>query len=327
MARETILVVEDNDVMRLGLQALLEESGYDVMSAVHGEEALDQMSWNIPDLILSDISMPEMDGYSFFEAVRSHPEWVSIPFIFLTARGEREETFKGRQLGVEDYLIKPITQDELITTVQSRLARNQQLLLAKLQEAYEASLIMLVNAIDLRDHYTRGHVERVMNYALAITDELGCSRYERDGVRFGAILHDIGKIHIQDRVLRKTGPLNREEWMEMKKHPVIGAEMIKDIPYLAPAIQVIRYHHERWDGSGYPAGLAGEAIPRPARIVAVADSFDAMTTERPYRNTLTPEGAFQTIVESSGLLFDPAVVSAFKVAWKANRFQAALSIR
>lgn len=327
MAGETILVVEDNDVMRQGLQVLLEDSGYDVVTAVHGREALDQMAWHMPDLILSDISMPEMDGFTFFEAVRARPEWVSIPFIFLTARGERQDTFIGRRLGAEDYLVKPITQEELITTVQSRLARNQQLLLAKLQEAYEASLIMLVNAIDLRDHYTRGHVERVMSYSRTIASILGVSRLEQEGVRFGAILHDIGKIHVRDDVLRKTGPLSEDEWMEMKRHPVIGAEMVKDIPYLAPAIPVIRYHHERWNGTGYPAGLVGEAIPLTARIVSVADSFDAMTTERPYRPALGPQEAFDHIRRCQGELFDPRVVEAFETAWEANRIQAAMMLR
>ena len=327
MARETILIVEDNDVMRQGLQVLLEDQGYDVLTAVHGKEALEQMGWATPDLILSDISMPEMDGFTFFENVRAQSNWVSIPFIFLTARGDREDTFFGRKLGAEDYLIKPITQEELITTVEARLARNHQLLLAKLQEAYEASLIMLVNAIDLRDHYTRGHVERVMNYSLAIADKLGCGRIIIEGVRFGAILHDIGKIHIKDDVLRKTGPLDEGEWMEMRKHPIIGAEMVKDIPYLAPAIPVIRYHHERWDGSGYPAGVKGDTIHITARIVAVADSFDAMTTERPYRATMTPEQALDTIVDSGGVLFDPEVVQAFKEAWEANMIQSWLEIR
>ncbi len=327
MARETILVVEDNDVMRHGLQVLLEDNGYEVLTAIHGGEALEQMDWSTPDLILSDISMPEMDGYSFFEAVRTRPDWVSIPFIFLTARGEREEAFLGRKMGVEDYLIKPITQDELITTVRSRLARNRELLLAKLQEAYESSLIMLVNAIDLRDHYTRGHVERVRNYSLIIANRLGCSSLEVEGVRFGAILHDVGKIHIRDNVLRKTGPLSEGEWQEMRKHPIIGAEMVKDIPYLAPAVSVIRYHHERWNGTGYPAGLKGGAIPRTARIVAVADSFDAMTTERPYRGTLTVEQAYTNILNCSGTLFDPEVVEAFQEAWENNQLQAIFSLR
>jgi putative two-component system response regulator len=327
VARETILVVEDNDVMRHGLQVLLEESGYSVITAVHGVEAIDQMNWRVPDLILSDVSMPEMDGFEFFESVRMKPDWISIPFIFLTARGERENAFQGRKLGAEDYLIKPITQEELISTVQARLARNQELLHVKLQEAYEASLIMLVNAIDLRDHYTRGHVERVMHYSISIAETLGVSQIELDGVRFGAILHDIGKIHIKEAVLRKTGPLDAEEWSEMKKHPVIGAEMVKDIPYLVPAIPVIRYHHERWDGSGYPSGLKGESIPLTARVVAVADSFDAMTSERPYRPTFLPEKAFQHIVECSGTLFDPGVVNALRSAWKDEKLQPAFSIR
>jgi putative nucleotidyltransferase with HDIG domain len=215
----------------------------------------------------------------------------------------------------------------LISTVQARLTRNQQLLHAKLQEAYEASLIMLVNAIDLRDHYTRGHVERVMRYSLSTADTLGCSQIEIDGVRFGAILHDIGKIHIGESVLRKTGPLNDDEWIEMKKHPVIGAEMVKDIPYLVPAIPVIRYHHERWDGSGYPAGLKGEAIPLTARIVAVADSFDAMTSERPYRPPFTPQKALETILHCADTLIDPEVVTAFQSAWEENKIQPVFSIR
>jgi putative two-component system response regulator len=327
VARETILIVEDNDVMRHGLQVLLEESGYTVISAVHGVEALEQMKWRIPDLILSDVSMPEMDGFQFFETVRLRPEWISIPFIFLTARGERENAFQGRKLGAEDYLIKPITQEELVSTVQARLNRNQELLHVKLQEAYESSLIMLVNAIDLRDHYTRGHVERVLRYSLSISESLGLSQIELDGVRFGAILHDIGKIHIKDTVLRKTGPLSDEEWIEMKKHPIIGAEMVKDIPYLVPAIPVIRYHHERWDGSGYPSGLRGEAIPLTARVVAIGDSFDAMTSERPYRPPFTPEKAMETILQCSGTLFDSVVVKAFRSAWDGGKLQPVYSIR
>ncbi len=320
MARETILVVEDNDIMRQGLQALLEDSGFNVYSAIHGGHALEQLNWFTPDLILSDISMPEMDGYAFFEAVRARPEWVSIPFIFLTARGDREDAFIGRKLGAEDYLVKPIIQEELITTIRSRLARNQQLLLAKLQEAYESSLIMLANAIELRDHYTRGHVERVRNYALMIAERMECNPIELDGVRFGAILHDIGKIHIHDSVLRKTGPLDDSEWVEMRQHPDIGAEMVKDIPFLAPAIPVIRYHHERWDGLGYPAGLSGQAIPLTARVVAVADAYDAMTTNRPYRVTLSFSEAIETILSASGTHFDPKVVQIFQQVWKENGF-------
>jgi putative two-component system response regulator len=315
MAGETILIVEDNDVLRQGLQELLESDGYAVMTAVHGMDALEQMKTRPPDLILSDIAMPEMDGYVFFDNVRAKPEWVSIPFIFLTARRGREDIFTGKKLGVEDYLVKPMTRQELITTVRSRLTRSQQLLLAQLEQAYEASLIMLANAIELRDHYTRGHVERVRNHAVAIAQQLGWTDGHTNHLAYGSILHDIGKIHIMESVLSKPGPLDEAEWEEMKKHPVIGAEMVKNISYLLPAIPIIRHHHERWDGTGYPDGLKGEHIPLAARIVAVADSLDAMITSRTYREALTPDQAYGEILRSGGTHFDPTVVAAFQRAW------------
>jgi cyclic di-GMP phosphodiesterase len=315
MAGESILIVEDNDVLRQGLQALLETEGFAVHTAIHGLDGLDKVRSIPPDLILADISMPEMDGYAFFEAVRSKPEWVSIPFIFLTARRGREDVFAGKKLGAEDYLIKPVTRQELVTTIRSRLARSHQLLLAQLQQAYESSLIMLANAIELRDQYTGGHVERVRDYAAAIAAQLGWASTRLSHLQYGSILHDIGKIHILESVLSKPAQLNEDEWVEMRQHPIIGVEMIKNIPFLAPAIPVIRSHHERWDGAGYPDGLSGEDIPISARIVAVADSLDAMTTSRSYRVALKPVEAMQEVVNSSGSHFDPEIVKAFQSAW------------
>jgi putative two-component system response regulator len=269
-----------------------------------------------PDLILADILMPEMDGYALFEAVRSRPEWISIPFIFLTARRERKNILAGKRLGADDYLLKPISPDDLLTAIRARLGRSQQLLLAQIHESYETTLIMLANAIEVRDPYTRGHVERVMNYAQTIAEYLGWSANEINNLRFGSILHDIGKIHISGEILTKAGPLSEEEWIEMKKHPELGAELIKDIHYLSAARPVILNHHERWDGSGYPYGLVGEKIPVIARIVAIADSFDAMTTKRPYRKALTPEEAFDEVITGSGKQYDPLIVEAFQHAWE-----------
>jgi len=319
MAGETILIVEDNDVLREGLQELLTSEGFVALGAVHGLDALDQMKTRPPDLILSDIAMPEMDGYAFFDKVRARAEWVSIPFIFLTARRGREEVFTGKRMGVEDYLIKPITRQELVTTVRSRLNRSQQLLLVQLEQAYESSLIMLANAIELRDHYTRGHVERVRNHALAIARQLGWTDARQNHLAYGSILHDIGKIHILESVLSKPGPLDAAEWEEMKKHPIIGAEMVKNISYLIPALPIIRHHHERWDGKGYPDGLSGNEIPLSARIVAVADSLDAMITSRTYRKALTPDEAYEEIARCSGTHFDPEVVRAFNSVWSSIR--------
>jgi putative two-component system response regulator len=315
MAGESILIVEDNDVLRQGLQALLEAEGFAVNTAIHGLDGLDKVRTALPDLILADISMPEMDGYAFFESVRSKPEWISIPFIFLTARRGREDVFAGKKLGAEDYLVKPVTRQELVTTIRSRLARSHQLLLAQLQQAYESSLIMLANAIELRDQYTGGHVERVRDYAAAIACQMGWNSTRLSLLQYGSILHDIGKIHILESVLSKPAPLNEDEWVEMRQHPIIGVEMIKNIPFLAPAIPVIRSHHERWDGNGYPDGLSGEDIPLSARIVAVADSLDAMTTSRSYRVALTPDQALKEVVDSSGTHFDPVIVNAFQSAW------------
>ncbi len=322
MSKETLLIVDDNRVLREGLSEMLSIEGFSIRTASNGLEALELMREFSPDLIISDITMPEMDGYSFFNAVRARAEWVTIPFIFLTARAEKEDILTGKNLGAEDYLIKPLTREELVTAVRARLSRSRQIRVAQLQQAYEASLTALANAIDLRDRYTRGHVERVTAYSLAIAHHLGWPEWRLEHLRFGAILHDIGKIHIRESTLFKESDLNEEEWEEIKGHPINGAEMIKDIPYLAPAVSIVRHHHERYDGSGYPDGLAGEAIPPGARIVSLADSFDAMTTDRPYSSGRPFEQAYHDIIAQSGKLYDPEVVAAFRKAWETGEIQA-----
>lgn len=315
MSKGIILIVEDNQILQEGLRDILVMEGYTVLTAGDGLEALKLMEQILPDLILSDIAMPVMDGYAFFEAVRSRPDWLTIPFVFLTARGEREDVLNGKRLGVEDYLVKPLSREELITAVRARLTRSQQLLVAQLQQAYEASLTVLANAIDIRDPYTRGHVERVTAYTQELANQLGINGQVLENLRFGAILHDIGKIIVQENSLFKQDPLDENEWFEIKKHPVTGADMIKDIPFLASAMPVVRYHHERWDGSGYPEHLSGYQIPIGARIVAVADGFDAMTIDRPYRSALSLQQAYDEILRCSGGQFDPEVVRAFQQAW------------
>lgn len=321
MNQETLLIVEDNDMLRDGLREILEVEGFAVRAASNGLHALSLLESFSPDLIVSDIVMPEMDGYRFFEAVRSHAQWTAIPFIFLTAKGEPEEVLAGKQLGVEDYLIKPFSHAELLTTIRSRLDRTRQLRVAQLQQAYETSLVMLANAIEVRDYYTRGHVERVTAYSLSLAGQLGWNGTNLQGLRIGAILHDIGKIHVSERILGKTGPLDPNEWDEIKRHPINGVEMIKDIPYLAPGIPVVRHHHERWDGKGYPDGLTGEDIPLAARIVSVADGFDAMTTDRPYRPARTSEQAYHEILRNAGAQYDPAVVNALSLLWESHRWR------
>jgi putative two-component system response regulator len=325
MSGETVLIVEDNEVLLDGLKVLLEQEKYNVMTAVHGLDGLEKMRSYTPDLILCDIVMPEMDGYIFFEEVRSRPEWVSVPVVFLTARREREHVLEAKKLGAEDFLMKPIASDELLTVIRSRLVRSHQLLFAQLHNAYEASLIVLANAIEVRDPYTRGHVERVMNYAQTIAKQMGWQAAELSNLRFGTILHDIGKIHISESILHKEGPLDDEEWNEMKRHPQLGVDLIKDVNYLARAIPIILRHHERWDGRGYPGGLVGEAIPLPARIASVADSFDAMTTFRSYRDAMTAEQAYEEILRGSGTQYDPDIVAAFTKVWQTGKIHSVIA--
>lgn len=321
MDQETLLIVDDNKILLEGIRDLLTSEGFIVNTALNGQEALEKMEPTIPDLIISDISMPVMDGYTFFQKVRSKPEWVTIPFVILTAHGEKSEVIAGKNLGVEDYLIKPVSRDELLTAIRARLDRNRQLRIVQLQQAYTASLTVLASAIDLRDTYTRGHVERVTAYSQILAVELGWSGHALEQLKFGAILHDIGKIFIRESTLLKPGPLTDGEWEEIKKHPITGAEMIKEIPYLSGAIPVIRHHHEQWDGSGYPDQLSAEQIPMSARIVAVADGFDAMTTNRPYCRARSSQDAYKEILRNSNSQFDPAIIETFKKVWDKKKFK------
>jgi len=313
--QEVILIVDDNEILRTALDEMLSLAGFETSTASNGRDALSKMEKVLPDLIVSDISMPEMDGYTFFDAVRSRSEWLSIPFIFLTARGGKKDIVNGKGLGAEDYLVKPIHRDELLIAIRSRLNRSNELRVAQLREAYEDSLTMLANAIEVRDSYTRGHVERVRDYALMMAEQMGWNGTQLDILRYGAILHDIGKIHIRESILRKKERLSVEEWDAVKEHPVIGAEMVRDIPYLQAAIPIILHHHECWDGSGYPDQLGGKEIPLSARIVVVADAFDAMTTDRCYQPAKSLEQSYAEIVQNSEIKYDPAVVYALQRAW------------
>jgi putative two-component system response regulator len=315
----SLLVVEDDPAMLVALRDILEGSGFIVHTAHNGRAALDLLAQEQPSLILSDISMPVMDGIELFESVRKMPNGTAIPFIFLTARGTREDIFAAKSLGADDYITKPITSQELLSAVRARLQRSTELMLAQLEAAhevsYEATLEMLANGIESRDPYTRFHVGRVRDYARAIGQELQWDDERLKALKFGAILHDIGKLNVREDVLTKTGPLNSDEWKEMRDHPRVGARMMKAIAYLAPAVAAVLHHHERWDGSGYPDGLHGTEIPESARLLAVVDTFDAMTSDRPYHAAIDPAEACAEIRARSGQDFDPAMVEAFLRCW------------
>jgi putative two-component system response regulator len=316
-----LLVVEDDPAMLVAFRDVLEGAGYAVLTASNGEAALKLLESDLPDLILSDISMPVMDGYKLFEAVRQHPNGTAIPFIFLTARGTREDTFYGRSLGADDYITKPVTTKELLSAVKARLERSDELKLVQLKAAYKDSLFVLAGAIEMRDAYTHAHMHRLGEYSRALANVLDWEETKLEELEYGAILHDIGKIYVADSVLQKNGKLSEDEWVEMKKHPEVGARMIRDIPYLAPAVPIVLHHHERWDGGGYPDGLQGEDIPDGARLLAVADAFDAMTSDRPYRKALSGDDAYAEILRGAGKQFDPEMVGAMQQCWSEGIIQ------
>jgi putative two-component system response regulator len=321
MANEVILIVEDNDLLREGLREMLSLEDFTVITARNGSEALQWMETVSPELIVSDVTMPVMDGFDFYSVVRSHLEWVTIPFIFLTARAEPEDIQAGRSVGVDDYLTKPVNREELVTTIRSRLARARQILVTQLQQAYLASLTAMANAIEVRGPYAQGHVERVTYYTLAIAEALGWHGRQNELLRFGAILHDVGKIYVPEAILNKPTSLTEEEWVEIRQHPVNGADMIKGIPYLVGVAPIVRHHHERWDGKGYPDSLQGPDIPLGARILTVADAYDVMTSPRPYGKLFTAREAYDEIVGLSGINYDPAAVAAFQCVWETEPFK------
>ncbi len=319
MSGELILIVEDDAMLSQGLQDWLQFVGYRVQLASNGREALERLENVHPNIILADIIMPEMDGYQLFEAVRSRPELNTIPFLFLTGRAQKSDVLIGKGLGADDYITKPWGPEELLTAIRVKLKRTKDIAFTQLQRAYKDSLTVLANAIEARDAYTRGHVERVSSYSVMIAREMELDDDEVDEIELGAILHDIGKIHVHESILSKPGELTPQEISEMRKHTEIGAFMVKDIPYLVPATPIIKYHHERYDGKGYPEGLSGEDIPLHARIMAIADLFDALTTIRSYHEAFSPEEAVAYIQNEAGKHFDPKIVEVFVRAWQKHK--------
>lgn len=306
-----ILLVEDNAEVRQTLAQALEMETYTVHQAEHGREALVILQRTTPDLILSDVNMPHMNGIEFYKAVHQDPRWVTIPFIFLTGNDSPEDIRLGRELGVEDYLTKPVELDDLLIVISARLLRAAEIQVAQVGRAYIETVNLLANTIEGRDAYTHGHVERVTMYARRIAEGLGWASEHLRILEFGARLHDIGKIVIPDHVLNKPGPLTEEEWVIMRQHPEAGVKILRGISHLQGTLPYILYHHERWDGSGYPHGLRGKQIPVEGRVLAIADVYDALTTERPYHPPRSRAEVVKFLQANSGQLFDPNLVTIF----------------
>jgi putative two-component system response regulator len=319
----TILIVDDEAGGRYTLESILEEQGYRIEMAESGAEALEKARQLLPDVILLDVMMPGMDGFEVCQRIRKDPLLAEIPIIMLTALDDRKSFLNGLESGADDYITKPYDRYELRARLLgiTRLNRYKKLLDERanieqaheqLLAAYDATIAGWSNALDLRDKETEGHSQRVTDLTEKLARMMGISETELVYLRRGALLHDIGKLGVPDAILLKPESLTDEEWVIMRKHPQYAYDMIHPIEYLRPSLDIPYCHHEKWDGSGYPRGLKGEEIPLAARIFAIVDVWDALTSDRPYRPGWSNQQALEHILGQSGKHFDPQVVELFK---------------
>ena len=315
-----ILVIDD-DVMNLRIAEKMLEERYRIECVKSGREALMFLEKALPNLILLDLHMPEMDGYEVLDYLQSEPRYRDIPVIFLTADNDRETEVKGFRKGAQDFIVKPFVADIMISRVDrilelSRLQKDLQREVVKQTRTAEerrekverlSSQIMktLAGTIDAKDKYTKGHSTRVADYAVKIAKKLGKSEKDQGDIYYLGLLHDIGKIGIPDRIINKTTRLTDEEYEIIKTHPIVGAEILENISELPELVLGARWHHERYDGSGYPDGLKGTEIPEMSRIIGVADAYDAMTSNRSYRDVLPQDVVRAEIEKGKGNQFDP----------------------
>ena len=289
MPREPrILIVDDNPANVELLKSQLKPYPYKLECAFDGEEALEKVRKSPPDLLLLDIMMPRISGFEICRRLKNDKATQFIPIIVITALQEQSDKLKAIELGADDFLVKPINRLELTTRIKSLLRMK---LLHDDLDTSESILFSLAEALEAKDFYTRGHSDRVAQLTVEMGRKLGIGETELEAMRRGGLLHDIGKIAVKESILLKPGKLTDEEMAHIRMHPSRGFDICAPLKSLEPCLPIIRSHHERMDGKGYPDGLKGEEIPMVARVAAVADAFDAMTTDRPYRKGMSDETA------------------------------------
>ena len=295
--QKRVLIVDDSEMNVKMLEAMLRPYDYEIFKAYDGEKALHIAAQNKIDIVLLDVMMPGMDGFEVCQRLKSQLATRMIPVILVTALDDSESKIKGMKAGADDFITKPPNKAELITRTKS---------LMKLKTLYndftsiESVLFSLIKTIEAKSPYTNGHVSRVASMAVALGRRMQLDGDKIEALRFGGVLHDIGKIGIPNNILNKPGPLDPNEWRQIQAHPETGYQIAYPLKSrLKLAMEVIRHHHEKLDGSGYPDGLKGDDIPMVARIIAVADIYDALTTDRPYRKALTKKGAFDILLKEA----------------------------
>lgn len=293
-----ILVVDDDAMARLALETLLRREGFEVREAGDGPAALKVCTEFRPDLILLDILMPGMDGFEVCRRIKATPETRLTPVVLITGLSATEDRIQGINAGAEDFLSKPIDFNELLARTCSLLKLKQYT--DELENA-ETVLFTLAESIEARDPYTRGHCERLAETSARLGERTGIPEEDIKALRWAGIVHDVGKIAVPDAILLKPGPLTPEEMSVIRKHPEAGERICAPLKAFRSVLPIIRHHHEKFDGSGYPDGLRGESIPLTARILQLADVFDALTWDRPYRTAITSEMALDLMNEEAKL--------------------------
>jgi len=327
-----VLIVDDEREIRSTLRAVFGSAGYECRMAGNGREAAELFETERPPLTITDLKVPIMDGLQLLQHVKARDADAAV--IMLTGAADVRTAVESLKQGASDFILKPVNLDQVLLSAERALEHRQLLMerrehqalleyrvseatrdlaaaLGDLQQTYQTTLEALGSALATREIGTEQHSRRVHAYSLALARAHGLLPAELDPLGRGVLLHDIGKIGISDAILLKPGPLTPEEWVIMRSHPEIGRQILESIPFLRDAIPVVHHHHERWDGTGYPLGLAGPAIPLGARIFAVADAFDAMTFDRPYSKATSLQAARDRIRGSASTHFDPDVVATF----------------
>jgi len=309
-SQEKVLIVDDSRMIREILRHGIIKSGMAAMTAGNGEEALRIIELEMPDVIITDLNMPIMNGYELCSRIKSNPKTEHINVIMVSSKSAPYDMKKGEKMGVSKYFVKPFDVEKVVLEIEHMLLEKYKIY-KKEYEFMFYSIQALIQALEERDKYTRGHTDRVTQYAIKLAKYMNLNSNLIENIRIASSLHDIGKIGIRDEILYKPGRLTKEEFLIVQEHAQKGAEILKPIVSLKDVIPLILYHHEKWDGTGYPAQLKGERIPLGARIIAVADAFDAMTSDRPYHIKKSTREALEVIKANIGFQFCPVSGQAF----------------
>jgi putative two-component system response regulator len=303
-----VLVVDDGAANRQLVQAYLAGLDCDVRLAENGASALDQIKAEPPDLVLLDVQMPGMDGYEVCRRIKAGPRGRLLPVVMITALNQTDDRVRALESGADDFMAKPVERVELVARVRSALRLKA---LYNTLDSAEQVIFSLAAAVEAKDALTEKHTQRVGESARHLGARLGLPEVALDALYRGGVIHDIGKIGVPDSILLKPGPLDADETVRMRSHVLIGENIVRPLRSASTLLPIIRHHHERFDGCGYPDGLRSREIPRLARIVSVCDAFDALVNDRPYRPRLPVDQALAVLVDGAGSQWDPEVVDLF----------------